>query len=259
MQTNPNIQNPNFVMTVHGQSGLWDGFGTIAFGALFLSFASNRLLFSILGVFLLFFGLLLVLLAIPQVAKPILVLSDAGFKTPTFGFIPWSGVQGIDKQEREHRGIKFSPLLIFYVPDLKTFEGQFHPIYRFLNIKKVVNLTLRHSDIKPDVILSAARQLWTERTGLEHYWSSYSSYEVNEAYRRIFETMKREKAQLDGIWKAAEDKNDLKAKTLLNQAESNGAQLKSDWKTINDDLKKKQKIMDYVSVIMVVFFRNMQY
>ncbi len=162
-QTNQNIQNPNFVMSVHGQSGLWDGFGTIAFGALFLCFSSNELLLSISGVFLLFFGLLLVLLSIPQVGKPILVLSNEGFKTQAFGFIPWSAVQGINKLERGHRGVNFSPLLTFNVPNLKSFEGQFHAIYRILNTKMIINLTLRHSDIKPDVILSVARQLWTER------------------------------------------------------------------------------------------------
>lgn len=249
---NPKIWNQSFPMTVHGQSGLWDGLGLIALGALSLSFDSNGIFLFISGVFLLLFGLLLVLLAIPQVGKPILVLSDSGFNTPAFGFIPWSAVQGIDKQERTYRGIKFSPLLIFYVPDLISFESQFHAIYRLLNINKIIGLTLRHSDIKPDVILSVARRLWSECTGLEHYWSSYSSYEVNEAYRRIYETIKHEKAQLDSICKAAEDNNELKVKTLLNQAESHEAKLRSDWKIINDDLKKKQRVLSYVTAIIVL-------
>jgi len=254
IQPNPNIQSSNFAMTVKGQSGVWDGLGTIAFGALFLNFASHKLLLSILGAFLLFFGLLLILLALPQVGKPILILSDAGFKTPAFGFIPWSAVQGIDMQEREHRGIKFSPLLIFNVPNLQSFEGQFHRIYRLWNFKKIISLTLRHSDIKPDVILSAARRLWSERTGLDHYWSSYSSYEVNEAHRRIAETIKHGKSQFDNICNAVEEKNDLKAQALLNQVKSNEAKLRSDWKIINDDLKKKQRLLNFVALIMMVFF-----
>lgn len=254
IRTNLNIKNPNLPMTVHGQSGVWDGLGVIALSVMLLYFASKGLLFTISGVFLLFFGLLLIFIAIPQVGKPILSLSLEGLTTPGYGFIPWNSVQGIDKQEREHRGIKFSPILLISVPDLKKYEGQFHAFRRLFYNKKQIVLILRHSDITPNDILTFARQLWTERTGLDHYWSSYSSDEVNEAHRRITETIKHGKSQFDNICNAVSEKDDLKAQTLLKQVELNEAKLRSDWKIINDDLKKKQKILNYVGLIMVLFF-----
>lgn len=254
IRTNPIIQNPNLAMTVHGQSGVCDGLGVIALSVMLLSFASNGILPAISGVFLLFFGLLMVFIAIPQVGKPILSLSLEGLTTPGYGFIPWNSIQGIDKQEREHRGIKFNPILLISVPNLKKYEGQFHAFKRFFYNKKQIVLVLRNSDIKPDDILTFARQLWTERTGLDHYWSSYSTDEVNEAHRRITETIKHGKFQFDNICKAVAEKDELKAQALLKQVESNEAKLRSDWKIINDDLKKKQKILNYVALIMALFF-----
>jgi hypothetical protein len=85
----------NAVLTVQGQSGVWDGVGIIALGAILVGIAYDRPLPLISGLFLLFFGILLVLLAIPQIGKPILVLFDSGFMTPAFAFIPWSAVDGI--------------------------------------------------------------------------------------------------------------------------------------------------------------------
>lgn len=247
------LQHPG-LLTIHGQSGILDGLGIIAFGVLSLYFASHGVILLISGIILLIFGLLLLLLAIPQVGKPILRLSREGFETPGFGFIPWNYVQGIDKQEREHRGIKFSPILTFYVPDLKMFGSQFHGIHRLFSNKNRISLILRHTDMKPDAILSVARQLWTERTGFDHTWSAYSSDEVNEAYRRISETMKRERALLDSCWKAAEDKNNLKVENVLQQVESNWTELKSDWGIIAEARNKSKKLLLIISAISIFLF-----
>ena len=247
-----NIQSPNFNMTINGRSGVLDGLGGVAFGALIFLCASESLWISVCGAMVICIGLFLILLAIPLFGKPILHISHEGLMTPYYGYIPWTAIQGIDKQEREHRGVKFSPILIFYIPDLKRYQSQFHPIRRMFSTGNRISVILRSSDMKPDDLLSIVRELWTKQTGRSHPWFSCASDEVNEAYRRIDDATKHTKNQMDDIQRVAENMDDQKATVLLGTLRSNDAQWKANWKTINDDRKKTNNLILWVSMVLVL-------
>jgi len=246
-------QSSDFTLTVHGQSGVWDGFGMIVLGVLTLSIASRDLRLLIIGAFLLLLGLLSALMALPRMGKPILTLSEKGFNTPEFGLIPWSAVQGIDKTVPTARGIKMSPVLIFYVPDLKKYKDQFHGIRRQLHPKKRIHITLRRSDVTPEIVLSVSRRLWTKLTGRDHFWNPYVPDEVNEAQRRIWERMRHEREQLDDISKAVEEGDEYKVAYLLRRAELNKTTYQSDKAIIDADRRKNSKLSNYLVAISLLF------
>jgi hypothetical protein len=180
------------VLTIRGQSGFLDSLGVIALGVLLLCFASSHIWLIICGLLLIPVGFLMLWQSIPQIGKPLLVLSHTGFEVPGFGFIPWSAVQTIYKHVQTRRGLRFSAILNFCVPDLKSFESQFHASMRLLPGRKIIPVVLRNCDMKPDDILSVARQLWTDCTGRDDFLSSSTSDEFRDKELKNLETLARE-------------------------------------------------------------------
>jgi hypothetical protein len=192
-------QSPGNVLNIHGRSGILESLGIIALGVLFLCFDSQRMtfyhhiIFFILGAFLVSCGLLILWLSIPQIGKPLLVLSREGFEVPRFGFIPWTAVKAIYKRDVTYRGIiNFSPILNFIIADPKPSERQFHVFGRPNPRLRDIPVFLRNCDMKPDDILSVAQQLWGECTGRDHVWTSPDSDEISEKELKNLESLSME-------------------------------------------------------------------
>lgn len=173
------------VVSIHGRSGLLDGLGIVAFGVVSLCLDSqhmrffHQIMFFVLGVLLVFCGLLILWQSIAQIGKPLLVLSHEGFEVPRFGFFPWTAVKNIRKEDRNYRGMVHSPVLWFIVDDPKPSKRRFR-IFRppFPGLRQIP-VFLRSCDMKPDDILSVARQLWAQRGG-DYVGISSDSDEVSD-------------------------------------------------------------------------------
>lgn len=192
-------QSPGNVLTIHGRSGMLESLGLIAFGVLTLYFKSRHMtffkhiVFFFDGAVLLSCGLLLLWRSVPRIGKPLLVLSPVGFEAPRFGFIPWTAVKTIYKNDVTFRGIiNFSPILNFYVAGPKPSEPQFHIFRRPYPGITTIRVVLRHCDIKPDDILSVAHQLWAECTGSDNVWTSSNSAEVSDKELKNLESLSRD-------------------------------------------------------------------
>ena len=145
--------------------------------------------------FMLCLGVPLLAQQIPFIGKPLVELTTQGIKTPLYGMISWSDIEGIHLHITSSQRGEFYTLILktnerlkkdhFHWASKRIFSLFFHP--RFSS-REMIYVRLPSSREPPKAIEAVARFLWTQATGLSHHWSPVMrSEEINQLRRKIRE------------------------------------------------------------------------
>ena len=172
------------ILPIIALSSVLTDFPPTQWGVLGVSF----ILFSMLCM-----GILFLVQLIPSIGKPLVELTAKGIKTPWYGMISWSDIEGIHLHSVYTRGGKLYTLILKTNECLKkdhfhwTRKGIFLAFSRPRFSQQEINVQLTYSRESPKVIEAVARFLWTQATGLSHDWSPMRSEEINQLNRKIRE------------------------------------------------------------------------
>jgi hypothetical protein len=151
------------------------------------------------GLFFLAISVIALPRALASLFRPALELTKYGFVTPIHGSISWRDVSGVCLQTIENRGTT-SYVLSFRVEHYRQIVKDIHwteSLLYFIGLgaarRGIVTLPLRDGDEKPETIEAAARFLWTQATGQQHYWNPMLPKSMNDAGKRVNEFVARHK------------------------------------------------------------------
>lgn len=189
-------RSPGYELSVPGSSNLLLGvfLAICTFAAFFYAFAASSIGTWVLGVILLCFAALILLDAAQVAGKPVIILSESGFRTPHTPFVQWEKVDGIFLQQIMSRGRVSSNILMFRIPSLGSEIGRYSLLIRLLyplrkgGGNERLGAMLKNTGESPTVIYRLARLLWTARTGLRHDWDPNMSDVFNAGLRQMSDT-----------------------------------------------------------------------
>ena len=133
---------------------------------------------------------------IPYLGKPACELSQGGFFTPQYGFIPWHQVFGIYLLLQENIFDSRHYTLFFHVKNSESILKKHSWLWRILVYLSLVRTRAKYFNISialhskcetPETIEMAAKSLWNKATGRQYDWNPWLSDAYNDAVRRVSE------------------------------------------------------------------------
>lgn len=142
-------------------------------------------------------GILTLLYLIPQIGKPVIVLTRSGFRTATSPDIPWRLVDGIHYSETllsaNDSGAAPVGSLNLNIPTLPQEIKRFSPMFRLLHglpgkrsLTRII-VMLRKTNEPPSAVGRLAEYLWSQSTGRTNDWNPHMSEAYNAANRELAE------------------------------------------------------------------------
>lgn len=252
----------DFELKVKGASNLWIALLVLAMGGMAVYSETDWIYRVVAWGIAIPSGILVLLMAIPQIGKPAITLTRSGFKTATSPDIPWRLVDGVHYSERllSSNDSEAAPVgtLTFSVPTLSQEATRFSLLLRLLHglpgqrSRARIIVTLRKTSEPPSAVGRLAEHLWMQSTGRTNDWNPNMSKAYNAANRELAELIA---AQKNRPANTELDLEDLKAQ--VQKAERNS-------KIISHELDRKSRelklavwipvwILIMVAVFMLVF------